>query len=62
MDVNSIIKIEQECKRFLGTAKKAKEVIIAMPMSKYGCKETGACRRASLDLTRALAEFRKGGK
>jgi hypothetical protein len=26
-----------------------------------GCKETGACRRASLDLTRALAELRKPG-
>lgn len=24
-----------------------------------GCKETAACRRASLDLTRALAEMRK---
>ena len=25
-----------------------------------GCKETAACRRASMDLTRALAEMRKG--
>ena len=24
-----------------------------------GCAETGACRRASMDLTRALAELRK---
>jgi|WetSurMetagenome_2_1015567.scaffolds.fasta_scaffold489164_3 hypothetical protein len=24
----------------------------------YGCKETGALRRASMDLTRALAELR----
>jgi len=25
----------------------------------FGCKETGSCRRKSLDLTRALAEMRK---
>lgn len=25
----------------------------------YGCKETGSLRRASLELTRALAEMRK---
>lgn len=26
-----------------------------------GCKETGAVRRASMDLTRALADFRRSG-
>jgi hypothetical protein len=27
-----------------------------------GCKETGALRRASMDLTRALAELRRDGR
>jgi len=29
------------------------------PYALAGCKETGAVRRASLDLTRALADMRK---
>ena len=27
--------------------------------AKYGCKQTAAAKRASMDLTRALAEMRK---
>jgi hypothetical protein len=29
-------------------------------MTMYGCKETGAVRRASMDLTRILADLRAG--
>jgi len=28
----------------------------------YGCRETGAMKRASMDLTRALADVRRGGR
>lgn len=48
-----------EAKRFLETTKKLKT---KMKESKYfihcGCKETAAVRRASMDLTRALADMR----
>ena len=49
-----------EAKRFL---EKADRVRISVPQKGYriafGPKETGALRRASMDLTRALAEMRK---
>ena len=49
-----------EANRFLV---KAKELQKAETMNKYtwisGSKESGACRRASMDLTRVLADLRK---
>lgn len=51
---------EAEAKRFLKAAKVLRE---EMKMPSYDWqsfpKESGACHRASMDLTRALAEFRR---
>lgn len=56
--LNAII----EAERFIRKAQEAKEAIernnLAIHLG-FGCKETAACRRASLDLTRALAQMRK---
>ena len=32
---------------------------LASPIALYGCTESGAVKRASMDLTRALADLRK---
>lgn len=48
-----------EAVRFLEMAKKAEERLKSDSYAQFGCKETGAVRRASLDLTRSLAELRK---
>jgi len=50
----------EECRRFIYKAEDAKK---RLKEDKYagisGSKETAAAKRASLDLTRALAELRK---
>ncbi len=49
-----------EARRFL---KKGEEALKRFKEDKYaefGTKETGAVRRASMDLTRSLAELRRG--
>jgi hypothetical protein len=49
-----------EARRFIERAVAAHDRLRAEPTVEYGgSKETGACRRASLDLTRALAQLRK---
>lgn len=49
-----------EAKRFLAKHKEYKASITTMGGYKMaGSKESGALRRASMDLTRALAEMRK---
>lgn len=50
---------EQEAKRFLERAKAFRKRGTEDPHMKYGTKESGALHRASLDLTRALAELRR---
>ena len=48
----------KEAERFLQAARNA--LAVTTPVSFfYGTKESGALRRASMDLTRALAEMRK---
>jgi len=47
-----------EAERFIQKAHEAKKRFLQDSMSIYGCAETGACRRASMDLTRALAQLR----
>lgn len=49
-----------EARRFL---RKAEELAAATAMEPtYACpRESGACRRASMDLTRALADYRRWG-
>lgn len=49
----------KEALRFLRIAEPALERLHTDNYAKYGSRETGACRRASMDLTRALAELRK---
>lgn len=64
MKLEKIEKAEQEARRFLETAIAARKRIKHEQQcadSEYAIictKETGACRRASLDLSRALAELR----
>ena len=48
-----------ECSRLLDRAREAKARLEKDKWAYWGCKETGAVRRASMDLTRALAELRK---
>ena len=59
LTVEAIRKAENEARRFIAAANKAVERIKSESTVAWsGCKETGACRRASLDLTRALADMR----
>lgn len=51
-----------EAHRFLDKAKAAKERLIEEQNKKYQCystKEMASAKRASMDLTRALSDFRK---
>ena len=56
-----IDKAASEAKRFLAAVKDLKERARedAFINVFWGCKESGALRRASLDLTRALADMRR---
>lgn len=59
MGVPKLIEAMNEAKRFL---KKAEELYKKESQNKgfiWSSKESGALRRASMDLTRALAELRK---
>lgn len=60
MQIEKIKDAIQESQRFIN---KAKAVLKLQPQAKIGTidytKETAACRRASMDLTRVLAELRK---
>ena len=49
----------EEAVRFLDSAKEWKVQLENVPLSEFGSKEGGACKRASMDLTRSLAELRK---
>jgi hypothetical protein len=64
MKYENLIKVELEAKRFLGLVEDAKKAILKdSTVTITGSKETAACRRASMDLTRALAVLRgKTGK
>ncbi len=48
-----------EANRFLLAAENAKQYFKKYRYAGEGCKETGAVRRASMDLTRSLVEIRK---
>ncbi len=49
-----------EAKRFLKAANAAQDGIKSV-YAWVGTKESGACKRASMDLTRALADLRRPG-
>ena len=46
-------------KRFKKRALEAKQAIKDVPMNEWGCKETGALRRSSMDLSRVLTKLRQ---
>lgn len=49
----------KEAMRFVRAGKAALERLNRDDYAKYGSRETAACLRTSMDLTRALAELRK---
>jgi hypothetical protein len=49
-----------EARRFVKCAKKAKKRLSDDWRAAFGSKETGAAKRASMDLTRALVRVRRG--
>lgn len=57
--VKKINAVLNEVSRFRKVAIAAKDRLGDDKFAKYGCRETGAVRRASMDLTRALADLRK---
>ncbi len=60
MTLDTILQAMTEAERFMRAAKVVKSQIDADPTCLIsGTKKTGTLRRASLDLTRALAELRK---
>jgi hypothetical protein len=56
--IKKINEVMAEVKRFTKAAKAAKAAILADSDSKYGCKETGAVKMASMDLSRELTILR----
>jgi len=58
MNPNLILQAMVKADEFIEKAKEAKERIEEDPLKAFGCKETAACRRASMDLTRILARLR----
>jgi len=60
MNRKKLIHAVAEANRFIA---RANELFVADSSQYFNCqpKETGAVRRASMDLTRALAELRKPG-
>ena len=49
-----------EAELFIINAKKYQERVECEPLMRDGCKEGGALRRSSMELTRKLASLRKG--
>ncbi len=64
MTVARIAKAIEEAKRFIEKAKIAQEWLVKYDASGVGIGNpaTGACGRASMDLSRALIELRKGAR
>ena len=58
MEIEKVVKAIEEAERFIGKAKLALKRAEGRKYF-YIAKENASCRRASLDLTRALAELRK---
>jgi hypothetical protein len=59
MNIDSLDKAIREAQRFLKLAHETKAIAKADEMIFYGSKRTAATKRASLDLTRALADMRR---
>lgn len=62
MDHEKLDAAVAEAKRFIARAKELKNRRKAGDLYDFqGCRESGAVRRASMDLTRALADLRRPG-
>ncbi len=59
MNIKTILEAEAEAKEFIKRCKAVKEVAQSSVYCFFGCPETGALRRQSLELTRSLAKLRK---
>lgn len=60
MNEERLTRAIEEANRFLAAAKSYQERLQADSyLSFTGCRESGAVRRSSMDLTRALAQLRK---
>ena len=59
MEKTTIAAAEKEARLFLARVRTLKEKMRGDRFALYGCKESGAVRRASMDLTRALADLRR---
>ena len=62
MYIDALKEAEAECKRFLKRAIAARRRVQHDPDALYGSKETAAVKRASLDVTRAMSDFRQWDK
>ncbi len=68
MTKKTLANAKREAKHFLGRVsaledrlKKDSDLSAMYTDNLYGCVQSGAVKRASMDLTRALAEMRKSG-
>jgi hypothetical protein len=61
MNKRTINKAVNEAKRFLEAAKLVQAALVEGNGYVVGTKESGALKRSSLDLTRALADMRRPG-
>jgi hypothetical protein len=59
MNVDTLREAVKETERFLRAVKALKTAADGDFGMWFGCKESGTVRRASMDLTRALAQLRK---
>lgn len=50
---------KREAERFIGAADSALRRLSQDGYAHFGCKETAACKRASMDLTRSLVNVRQ---
>ncbi len=57
MTLETIKEVELELKRFQKRLKAAKDRLIIDHYAQYGCKETGALKRAALDLKVELTKI-----
>ena len=59
MNSQKLANAKREAKRFLACVALVEERAMERQEPFFGSKETGALRRASMDLTRALADLRR---
>lgn len=59
MKLETIAKARREAERFIAATKEVERAAKVDPMLFYGSAATAALKRASMDLTRALADVRR---